>query len=100
MKRTRCDIRRQPLKSEINLQPNPTIKGFPTQKRKIAKKNRTFSKESQDQSSSDEEEFDTSASYNLISREVSDRLAAYKKQHPEKSTVHVASRDLWDDGKF
>ena len=74
-RRTRKELRSKPLKSEINLKSSSCLVD-----------------------SSDDEEFDRSISYRSISEEQRARLAAREKKCPEKVTVHMAGKDLWDDG--
>ena len=73
---TRRELRRKSLKSEINLKPS-----------------------SRSVDSSDDEEFDRSISYRSISEERRTRLADREKKCPEKTTIHMAGRDLWSDSK-
>ena len=100
-KLTRHDIRHKPLQSEIFLQPNPAIKGFCAQKRRnaSAKVLSNALPHSLD-SSSDENEYETSASYSAMKQELGTRLVSHRKQQPEKSTVHMAARDLWAEGRL
>ena len=72
---TRKELRRKPLKSEVNLKPSGSV------------------------DSSSDEEFDKSISYRAISEKHKARLDTRQRECPEKSTVHVCGRDLWSDGK-
>lgn len=101
---TRRDRRLKPLKSEINLLPNPAIKGFPSQRRKATRRSR-----GQDISSpmklltgvdsSSDEEVDRSISHRTLSERYNGRLVARRREHPDKVTVHVASKDIWSEGE-
>lgn len=100
---TRRDLRHKPLKSEINLLPNPAIKGFPSQKRRAVTRKRTAEIPSNVKllagvDSSSDEEIDKSASYKATSERYNDRLVARRREHPDKATVHVACKDLWSEG--
>lgn len=97
---TRKDTRHRPLKSEINLHPNPAVRGFPSQKRrKVTRKTDLSEQLSRTvDSSSEEEEFDASVSYGVISQEAGKKLVSRLKSHPQKPTVHVAFKDLWEEG--
>lgn len=100
---TRRDLRHKPLKSEINLLPNPAIKGFPSQKRKAITRKRTAEicspvKLLAGVDSSSDEEIDKSASHKVTSERYNDRLVARSREHPNKATVHLASKDIWSEG--
>lgn len=100
---TRKGLRSKLLRSEVNLQPNPLIKGFPSQERKITRKksvNGSRGKPLASVDSSSDEEFNKSVSYKAIRSEYDNRLAARTKQHPAKPTVHVPCKDLWDEGVY
>jgi hypothetical protein len=49
--------------------------------------------------SSSDEEVERSVSYRVLSEQRNDRLRAYGKKHPKRSTVHMACKDVWSDGK-
>lgn len=104
---TRRDLRHKPLKSEINLLPNPAIKGFPSQRRKTGR-TRTSGRTGasiadvklvEGDSSSGDEEVARSASHRTISEQYSDRLVARRREHPDKATTHMASMDIWSEGR-
>lgn len=95
---SRKDIRHKPLRSEVNLQSNSAIRGFPSQKRKVARQPASHTGLGEVAGdSSEEEEFETSTSYRDIRRECGERLADQARKHPKKCTVHVGARDLWGD---
>lgn len=94
---TRRDLRHKPLSSEINLRPNTVIKGFPSQKRKTEAMKCMDISTVGGESSSDEE-LDTSASYRAIKDRYNGKLLARKKQCPNKTSIRVASKDLWSEG--
>lgn len=100
---TRKDLRLKPLKSEINLHPNPAIKGFPTRKRANKSGTKHASMDTVSSSvhlvdSSGDEEVGQSLSHKTIRKEYNGRLLAHSREHPDKDTVHVASKDLWSEG--
>lgn len=93
----RRNLKDKPLNSEINLRPNTAIKGFPSQKRKTeAKKCMDISTVGGDSSS--DEELNKSASYRDIKDRCNGKLLARKKQCPNKTSIYVASKDLWNEG--
>lgn len=99
---TKCVIRQKPLRSELNLQPNPAIKGFPVRKRKTPRKTKGVIHDllpTQIDSSSDEGDFAKSISYRSISCSREEKLISRKKECPDKPMTRVATMDLWNEGK-
>lgn len=102
VKLTRKHFRQKPLRSELNLQPNSAIKGFPVIRQKAPKKLKGAIHDipsTLDDSSSDEGDLATSTSYHSISRSREEKLVSRKKACPNKRTTHVATKDLWGEGK-
>ena len=101
VKLTRQLIRKKPLRSELNLQPHPVIKGFPVIRPKAMKIKRAIHDQplTKADSSSDEGDFSRSSSYWSIRRVCERKLLSRRKACPSKSTTHVATKDLWSEGE-
>ena len=103
VKLTRKKFRQMPLRSELNQQPNPAIKGFPVIRRKAPKKRKDTIHDlpiTLADSSCDEGDLAKSASYQSIRRSCEEKLISRKKECPNKDTTYVATKDLWSEGNI
>lgn len=109
--------RKRPLKTDMYLQPNSAVEGFPARKRRVTKNHNKLTKamETTDKSSrlggdvnmtgagvdssSEDDELDRTTSYSEIRRQQLAKLREAAKQNPPKSVHRTVMKDLWADGK-
>lgn len=114
--------RKRPLKVDMYLRPISAVEGFPACKRRVVNKyklRKALEKEKEQRvsqmtlekpgstsihghtdSSSDEEEYDTSASYSEVKRQQLAALKSRMKSNPPKPVHTTVMRDLWADGEI
>lgn len=113
--------RKRPLKTDMYLRPISAVEGFPVRKRRLIKKykGRKASEKKKnldnrldqvttdntdglddDDSSSDDGEFDVNAAYAEIRRQHIAELDAWMKQSKSQKQMHTTvARDLWAEGE-
>ena len=98
---------KKPLISELRLVPNSAVPGFPPCKRrkkvtKLSRCNQTDQsgaevKLTHVDSSSDEDGYYKSASFQQQNSRENNKLATKMKEQPPRSSVQVAIKDLWSE---
>ncbi len=95
----RSEIRKKPLRSELNLVSNSEVKGFPAVKRKVHRRSIPIHDQSIDSSS--DEEYGRSVSHRSIHCSRIKKILSRKDQFTkETASDHRSVGDLWQDGKL
>lgn len=115
--------RKRPLKTDMYLQPISAVEGFPVRKRKAIKRHKqqaakAMEKRDEDSrlsaccvnettgvwagvdSSSEDDDWDKSASYSEIRRQQLAKLKEQTKRNPPKPVHKTVMKDLWADGEL